>query len=91
MKRCPGCGKVIQRGHGYKSKTDYCSHRCFQTLTHKMVEVEKVEGKPIKQAILENLNSSQNVNVTADLLGVNRQQLYNWMDKLGIRKVLYWE
>ena len=34
---------------------------------------------------------NNNLTVTADLLGTNRQQLRQWMEKLEIKRVLYWE
>lgn len=91
MKRCPACGKVIPRGHGYKSDRKYCSYKCYQNMAPKMVEIQEELGKPIKEVILENLNSNNNITVTAELLGTNRQQLYSWMDKLGIQKTVYWK
>lgn len=60
-------------------------------MTPRMVEVQEELGKPIRDVILENLNLNKSVPVTADLLGVHKQQLYKWMEKLGIQKVLYWE
>lgn len=91
MRRCPACKKIIPRGHGYKKDRKYCSYKCYQSMTPKMVEVQNELGKPIREVILENLNSNNNITVTAELLGINRQQLYSWMDKLGIQKVVYWE
>lgn len=91
IKHCPACGKVVPRGHGFKRDRKYCSYKCYQAMTPKMVEIQKELGKPIREVILENLNSNNNITATAELLGINRQQLYSWMDKLGIQKVVYWE
>lgn len=91
MKKCPTCGKLVPRGHGYKLNQIYCSYECYLEKPPKMVEVEKYTGKPIKTVVLETLNSNQNITVTANLLGIDKPQLYNWMNKLGIKKVLYWE
>lgn len=91
MKRCPVCGKLVPRGHGLKRDRKYCSFDCWQTKPPKMVAVEKESGKPIREVVIDTLNSNQNVTVAAQLLGIDKPQLYNWMDKLGIKKVLYWE
>ena len=56
-----------------------------------MIETEKMFNKPLKEVILEHLNKNNNLTVTADLLGTNRQQLRQWIEKLGIKRVLYWE
>lgn len=89
MKYCPTCGKVVPRGHGYKTSQIYCSRKCYEDSG--MATVEKQQGKPVRQAVINTLNSNQNITVTANLLGIDKPQLYNWMDKLGIKKVLYWE
>lgn len=91
MKRCPTCNELVPRGHGYKKSQTYCSYKCYQEKTPKMIEAEKNLGKPIKEAMLEILNSSKNITHTAHSLGIDKPQLYRWMDKFGIKKVLYWE
>lgn len=91
MKRCPACGKVVPRGHGYKKSQQYCSYRCYQIMTPKMIKMQKELGQPIREVIVETLNRNHSVPVTSELLGIHKQQLYQWMDKLGIKKVLYYE
>ena len=91
MKYCPSCGKVVPQGHGFKSDRRYCSYDCYRLKTPKMIETEITFNKPLKEVILEHLNKNNNLTVTADLLGTNRQQLRQWIEKLGINKVLYWE
>ena len=90
MKRCPSCGKLVPRGHGFKSDRRYCNYACYRTKTPKMVELEEQFGKPLKEVILEYLNENDNLTVTAELLGTYKEQLYLWMKKLGIRKISYW-
>ena len=91
MKRCITCNKVIKQGHGIKADKTYCGWECYKKLTPKMAELESIYEKPLKQIILDTLNSNKNVGVTAELLGTNKQQLYNWMRKCNIEKVLFWE
>lgn len=91
MKTCPTCGKVVPRGHGFKSDRRYCNYSCYRKLPPKMVEVQETFGQPVKETILEILNENQNTTVTSDLLGISKASLYQWMEKLEIKKVLYWE
>jgi transposase-like protein len=46
--------------------------------------------KPIREVILEMLNSGATMTATADRLGVNKQALYAWLDKLEIKKKVVW-
>lgn len=91
MKRCPACGKVVPRGHGYKKSQQYCSYRCYQIMTPKMIKMQKELGQPIREVIVEHLNKNHNIPVTAEIIGISKVQLYQWIDKLGIKKVLYYE
>lgn len=91
MKYCPACGKVVPRGHGFKSDRRYCDYDCYREFPPKMAEVQEIIGKPIREIILENLNENNSPTTTAGLLGISKASLYQWMDKLGIKKVLYWE
>ena len=90
MKRCPSCGNLVPRGRGFKSDRRYCNYACYRNKTPKMVEVEEQFGKPLKEVIIETLNRTDSPTVTAELLGTYKAQLYQWMEKLGIRKVSYW-
>ena len=53
MKYCPTCGKVVPRGHGYKKNQKYCSYRCYQSMTPKMIEIQEELGQPIREVIVE--------------------------------------
>jgi transposase-like protein len=55
-----------------------------------MAYAEMAYGKPIKEVILEMLNSGATMIATANRLGVNKQALYAWMDKLNIKKKVVW-
>lgn len=91
MKYCLACGKVVPRGHGFKSDRRYCSYDCYRKFPPKMIEVQETFGQPVKDTIIEMLNENQSPTVTSDLLGIHKASLYQWMDKLEIKKVLYWE
>jgi transcriptional regulator with PAS, ATPase and Fis domain len=91
MKYCPTCGKVIPRGHGFKSDRRYCSYDCYRLKTPNMVKVEAEFEKPVRDVIVEFLNKNQNVTITADLIGISKTELHKWIKKMKIKKVLYWE
>lgn len=91
MQRCPACGKVVPRGRGFKSDRRYCNYVCYRKFPPSMVKVQETFGQPIKEVLLEHINKNKSPEITAGLLGINRSTLYQWMDKLGIKKVLYYE
>lgn len=79
MRYCLRCGKILKMGHGYKTKTQYCSRICFDR-----------RRVPNRDELLQTLNKNNNITVTAHLFGTNKQSLYYWMKVLGIkRKVIY--
>lgn len=79
MKRCLTCGAIIPAGHGYHTAQKYCNAQCYQR-----------RNVPDKDELLKTLNKTDNITVTAQLFGVNKQALYNWMRMLKIkRKVEY--
>ena len=79
MKYCPTCGKVVPRGDGRKLAQKYCSPKCWQT-----------RNTPPKQELLNELNRTDNITITADLFGADKTAVYRWMKRYGIvRKVVY--
>lgn len=85
---CLNCG--VRLRYLSKSYRGYCSLRCVQAKPPKMAYLEKVYGKPIKTILLDSLGSTDNVRISADLLGIGRNTLYRWVDKLGIRRIVKW-
>jgi DNA invertase Pin-like site-specific DNA recombinase len=89
---CLNCGKklsYLQRKEGRRNG-GYCSMFCLSVKPQKMAYAEKVYGKQAKELILEMLNNGATVTATAGRLGVNKQALYQWLDKLGIKKKVVW-
>lgn len=85
---CLNCGKKLsysERKQGRRNR-GFCSNACYLARPPKMIYVEKEYGKPIKQVILEMLNNGTNHNAIAGSLGIGKPQLYNWMEKLDIKK-----
>jgi transcriptional regulator with PAS, ATPase and Fis domain len=80
MKHCPICNTLIPQGHGYHAAQIYCSLSCA-----------RVKNRPPRHEIVELLNKNHNVTVTAQLLGVYKQALYQWMEQYGIKKTVRYE
>lgn len=91
MKRCPTCDKVVQRGHGFKSDTRYCSYKCFRELTPKMVEIQEYYKKSVRETIIDLLSYNNNITVTAELLEITKTQLHLWLKKFNITRVVEWK
>jgi len=49
--RCPACGKLVPRGHGYKSDQIYCNRSCWQAKPPKLAAVEREFGEPFDDVI----------------------------------------
>ncbi|MFC4768717.1 hypothetical protein [Effusibacillus consociatus] len=91
-KNCLNCGTRLPRGHGYKRKQGYCSADCYQAKPPKMALLEKIHGKPIREIVVEELNRNHtSMDVVAQLLGIQKFALYQWIKKLRIRQVVRWE
>jgi predicted nucleic acid-binding Zn ribbon protein len=80
MKHCPVCNRLVPRGHGYKSNQVYCSIECFAK--RNILDKEK---------IIQELNKTNNVTVTAELMGVGKQTLYRWLKDYKIKRKVVWE
>jgi transcriptional regulator with GAF, ATPase, and Fis domain len=79
MTKCLTCGKIVPRGHGHKSDQKYCNEKCYQN-----------RYLPERQELLDILNRNNNITITAQLLGRERQALYGYMRKLGIKRKIVW-
>ena len=89
MKSCLACGELLPRGHGYKIDRKYCDIKCYEN--RHMIALEREHGKPIKEIVLESLNETKNVTMSSDMLGITKQVMYRWLEKMNIKKVIYWE
>ncbi|BCJ86474.1 hypothetical protein [Effusibacillus dendaii] len=91
-KNCLNCGNRIPRGHRFKIKQGYCSARCYYEKPPKMAYLEYRFGLPIRDILVETLNSSEaSMEIKAQLLGIPKRRLYYWIEKLNIRRAVVWK
>ena len=89
-KVCLTCGKRLPRGHGFKRITGYCCQSHYYDKPPKMAYLEHVYGKPAKEIIIETLNQNNNVTISAELLGISKFTIFQWLKKLGINRHVEW-
>jgi len=89
-KFCLNCGKRLPRGHGSKISQGYCSMLCHYAKPPKMAYLEHIYGKPARQVIIEILNLNNNVTVSAELLGISKFTMFQWLKKLNIKRHVEW-
>lgn len=77
MKHCLTCGGIVPQGHGHKADQKYCCQVCYQ-----------FRNCPPKEELLQELNRTHNLTVTAQLFGADRQSLYKWLKHYRIKKKL---
>lgn len=87
---CLNCGKRLPRGHEFKRKTGYCNQFCYFEKPPKMAFLEHQYGKSAKDVIIETLNRTNNVTLSAELLGVSKFTIFQWIKKLNIKRHVEW-
>ena len=80
MKTCH-CGKIIPKGHGLKKNRIYCCYECLKAKPPKVLELEELLEKPIRELILEMEGMRNSLENKAALLGVTRQTYCKWRVK----------
>lgn len=91
-KHCLYCGIPLKHNQCKDGRRNrgYCSLVHYYAKPPKMAYAEKAWGKPIKTVMVELLNR-HTAEATAQLLGVQKMTLYQWIRKLGLRRVTRWE
>ncbi len=90
--RCLCCGANLKY-HRKKQKrrnNGYCCLDCYYQKPPKMAYIEHECARDARGVILDFLNHNDNVKKTAELLGVRKQTLYRWLDKLNIERIVKW-
>lgn len=89
---CLNCGKKLNYLPDKESRRNrgYCSRKCFLSKPPKIAYVEQSSQKSVREILTETLNKTQNVSVSAELVGVSRKQMYEWLEKLDIKRKIMW-
>lgn len=94
--QCATCGRdfLPRWNHGHWQR--YCSLLCANR-AQAWAKIEQVKAQygladdgALRQWLVDQLNR-RTVTAVAALCGVNKQALYQWMQRLGIRKTLRYE
>lgn len=89
---CLNCGKKLRYLDKEKRRNrGYCSLSCYYAKPVKAAYIEQEYGKPLQEVVVELLNKNDNVTLTAQLLGLNKERLYNYLRKYNIRRRVQWE
>jgi ribosomal protein L37E len=89
-RHCLNCNRSLPREHGFKIKQGYCSAACYYEKPPKMAWLEWQYGMPIRDIVVQTLNRSSTMNIVAELLGISKYTLYQWIEKLHIRQGTRW-
>lgn len=89
---CLNCGSKLNYLSDKESRRNrgYCSRKCFLSKPPKIAYMEQSSKKPVREILTETLNKTQNVSVAAELIGIGRCQLYQWLEKLDIKRKIMW-
>lgn len=68
----------------------YCKLQCYVLKPPKLAYAEKQWNKPARELLIELLNK-HTVQAVAELLGVGKPQLYEYIRKYNIRKTVIWK
>jgi transcriptional regulator with GAF, ATPase, and Fis domain len=90
---CLLCGKKLTylQNKGSRRNRGYCCLKHYYAYPPKLAYIAHAYGKPAREAITEALNAHSSVGAAAGLLGIGKPQLYAYMRKLNIKKVLRYE
>ena len=79
--KCLNCGKIVKRGHGYKTATKYCSYKCYQEKPPKVVEIENHFKDNIKNILKHQEKSTCSIDTKSALMGITKQTYYKYKRK----------
>jgi len=78
---CLNCGKLVPRGHGYKSSQLYCDRACWKAKPPKVVAVEVEFGEPFADIVKGFAEMGYSRTVTAGALGFNLSYFRNLLKR----------
>jgi transcriptional regulator of acetoin/glycerol metabolism len=76
---CIVCGKTIPYKFHHGKQQQYCDQTCF----HNRFKLDN-------EKLLQLLNQTDNVTITADLMGIHRETLYSYLKRNNIRRIIQW-
>lgn len=87
---CLHCGKPLKylADKDARRNRGYCCYDHYLARPPRLAFACKTYGLPPAELLCSLLNTGATVDTVAGLLGVNKQALYAWMDKYGIRRVV---
>lgn len=83
--RCAACGQIIRTLGNEK----YCCKKCRSDKPPKLLEIEKEYNKIFEVVAVEVLNKTNSITSTADILGITRKTLYQYIQQYNIIKSKY--
>lgn len=93
---CPHCGTPFRAKRHHGKRQRYCSlacanrHQAWAKLGDVQAAYDLPDDAALRRWLVDQLNR-RTVTTVAHLCGVQRQALYQWMERLGIRKVVRYE
>lgn len=89
---CLCCGQQLKYLDKEKRRNrGYCSLKCFYDKPARYAYIEKLYSMSVKEFIIKELNRTDSVEVVANLIGVNKQSLYKYIQKHMIRRTVRWK
>ena len=88
---CYACGRRLAYSATSSGSLYYCNVECMRRRPPKMVLAEIYWGRPAKEVALESLRAGRSVEAVAEMLGVRKQTLLDWLRRWGIRRRVIWE
>ncbi len=84
---CLNCGVILRYIHRKEGRRNrgYCRLQCYYDKPPKLAYAEKEWGMPAKELLIELLNK-YTVQAAANLMGVEKPQIYNYMKKYNVRR-----
>ena len=87
--RCYGCGvKLRYVSQHRKTSKYYCSRNCMFRKPPKMALAELYHSKPFPELAVEHFKRGGTVQALADMCGVHKQALYEWLRRCGIERTV---
>jgi len=90
---CLHCGAPLKENENYQARRNrgYCKYSHYIATPPLLAYAAREHGGKPVDVILQLLRKTNSISLTADLMGVHKQTLAEWMRKLKIKRVVKWE